>query len=151
MENQTEFKGWAVVEVMGHQRHIGYVETQTFGAACLFRVDTPELPEREYEIKRPEWIDGEGTCPAGTKVRRAASPACSVLVGSASIYRIIPCSEELAREQIDSRTSRPLIVVSRPPKALAAAANDRCCECAGPDDVDEDGCDCDCHDRAGAF
>jgi hypothetical protein len=45
---QAQFNGWARVEVMGHQTHIGYVRTEAYGAAVLFRVDTPDLPEREY-------------------------------------------------------------------------------------------------------
>lgn len=52
-EQQAKFEGWAVVEIMGHQKEIGYVTTQYFGPAGLFRVDRPELPEREFELRRP--------------------------------------------------------------------------------------------------
>lgn len=138
MENQTEFSGWAVVEVMGHQTHIGFTQTQTFGTACMFRVDTPELPEREYELKRPEWIDGAGTCPAGTKVKREAAAAVSVLIGASSIYRITPCTEVVAREQIERHAARPLIVVSKPVAAIGAAA-----ESDEIEDLDLDGDDVD--------
>ena len=54
---QAQFNGWARVEVMGHQTHIGYVRTEAYGAAVLFRVDTPELPEREYVLESPEWSE----------------------------------------------------------------------------------------------
>ena len=40
---QAEFKGWAKVEVMGRQSHVGYVETQAFGGAVLFRINHPEI------------------------------------------------------------------------------------------------------------
>ena len=92
---QAQFSGWARVEVMGHQTHIGYVRTEAYGAAVLFRVDTPELPEREWVLEKPEWGDS-GMIPAGTKVKRPGSPGVSVLIGAGSIYRIVPCSEAAA-------------------------------------------------------
>ena len=117
---QAQFSGWARVEVMGHQTHIGYVRTEAYGAAVLFRVDTPELPEREYELARPEWC-GETYCPAGTKVKRAAEPGVSVLIGAGSIYRMIPCTEEAARKAIESSRRTELKLVALPPaKELAA-------------------------------
>lgn len=53
-QEQSKFEGWAIVEMMGHRREIGYVTTEHYGAASLFRVDSPEVEEREYELKRPE-------------------------------------------------------------------------------------------------
>jgi hypothetical protein len=47
---QAVFSGWAVVELMGHQSEIGFVKTQAFGQAVMFRIDTPELPELEPVI-----------------------------------------------------------------------------------------------------
>ncbi len=130
METQSEFKGYAVVEVMGHQRHIGYVETQAFGGTVLFRVDTPELAEREYTLTAPEYVPGEGTVPKGSKVKRAGSPAVSVLLGAGSIYRITPCSQEVALEAIDRDQHRALIVIERAAKAALAAPTE-------DDDADE--------------
>jgi hypothetical protein len=40
--------------MMGHQQEIGFVTTQAFGQAVLFRVDQPELLERKIVLKRPE-------------------------------------------------------------------------------------------------
>ncbi|MFN7996996.1 MAG: hypothetical protein U0Q18_25505 [Bryobacteraceae bacterium] len=116
---QAQFDGWAKVEVMGHQSHIGYVRTEAYGGAVLFRIDTPELPEREWALEKPEWLNGE-MCPAGTKVKRPAEPGHSVLVGSASIYRITPCTEVLAREVIERSRRAALQILDRPaPPALA--------------------------------
>ncbi len=109
-ENQASFKGWARVEVMGHQTHIGYVETQAFGGAVLFRVDQPELPGTEETLERPEWIDGKYAQP-GSVVKREAIQAATVLIGASSIYRIIPCDETAALEAIRRTIHRPLIVV----------------------------------------
>jgi hypothetical protein len=55
---QAAFEGWAVVEMMGHRKEIGYVTTQAFGQAVLFRVDIPELPDREFVLTRPEYPKG---------------------------------------------------------------------------------------------
>jgi hypothetical protein len=127
--NQAEFKGWARVEVMGHQSHIGFVTTEAYGAAVLFRIDQPEIPETEETLTESQWI-GNTTLPAGTMVKRGPIEAVSVLVGAASIYRIIPCTEEVARKAIIENQRRPLIAVKLPgAKALAAVAD------MEPDDV----------------
>ncbi|GEM_PF-2856323 len=50
------FEGWAVVEMFGHAKEIGFVTTEAYGSAVLFRVDTPELPEREFILESPEYV-----------------------------------------------------------------------------------------------
>lgn len=110
---QNSFEGWAVVELFGHQREAGYVVTQHFGVAALFRIDVPALPERDFELKSPQYVKHEW-CGAGTKVRREASPARSRLVGPGAIYAINPCTEEAAREAIEALYGRELIVLDRP-------------------------------------
>lgn len=49
MENAT-FEGFAILELNGHNKEIGFVTTCNFGGPSLFRVDQPELPAREYEL-----------------------------------------------------------------------------------------------------
>jgi hypothetical protein len=127
-EQQSEFQGWARVEVMGHQTHIGFVKTEAYGAAVLFRIDSPGSPEREYVLESPEYaypIEGKPDlrtwCPAGTKVRRQPRPPVSVLVGAGSIYRIIPCTEAVALATIERETRAELIVVEPAGKTLPAA------------------------------
>ena len=120
---QSCFEGWAVVELMGHQREIGYVTTEAYGQSVMFRIDTPGLDEREYELPRPEYVEHHWM-PAGTKVKRPASPARSRLVDPGSLYAINPCSEEAARQAIESSASRPLILIERPAQAQIEAAMD---------------------------
>jgi len=60
MEAQAKFEGWAVVEIMGHNREIGFVTTEYFGGPALFRVDQPEFPEREYEYPLERYSSTEG-------------------------------------------------------------------------------------------
>jgi hypothetical protein len=126
---QASFSGWAKVEVMGHQSHIGFLRTEAYGQAVLFRIDTPELPEREYVLTEPEYVKADGPgltwTPAGAKVRRAATPGVTVLVGAGSIYRIVPCSEAAAMKAIEANGRSPLKLVELPEsKALAAPATD---------------------------
>lgn len=97
-EQQAQFNGWAKVEVMGHQTHIGYVRTEAYGQAVMFRIDQPEFPARQYTLEAPAYVDGKWTL-AGAKVERAATQGYSVLVGAGSIYRIIPCTETRRFEQ----------------------------------------------------
>ena len=120
---QAAFEGWAIVEIFGHQKAIGFVTTEAYGSACLFRVDTPELPEREYTLLRPSYTsspDDPSTrawTASGAKVKRLASPASSQLLGPGSIYRLIPCTEEVAREAIEDLIPRPRILLAPAPKA----------------------------------
>lgn len=118
---QATFEGWAIVELMGHQREIGFVTTQAFGQAVMFRVDTPELAEREYLLTAPEYVESQWT-PEGAKVKRPACPARSRLISPGSLYAINPCSEETARQAIEKTSSRPLILIETPSvnKALMA-------------------------------
>jgi len=123
-ENQASFSDWAKVEVMGHQSHVGFVKTEAYGQAVLFRIDTPELPEREYVLEEPSWVGGKWM-PVGTTVLRAGSPGVSVLVGAGSIYRIIPCTEGAARKAIERDVRGDLKLVSLPePKALPEGAEE---------------------------
>lgn len=110
---QAKFEGWAIVEMMGHRKEIGFVTTEAYGTAVMFRVDTPELQEREITLTRPEWVEGHGTLPAGSKVKREAVPARTVLVAPSSLYAMNPCNEGAAREAIERVTPRTMALIER--------------------------------------
>lgn len=129
-QQQAQFNGWAKVEVMGRQTHIGYVRTEAYGQAVMFRIDQPEFPARQYTLEEPQYVDGKWTL-QGAKVERAATLGCSVMVGAGSIYRIIPCTEEAALRAIE-REQRAELKLIEPPPALALAA----AESAHPIEVD---------------
>jgi hypothetical protein len=119
---QSKFEGWAVVEMMGHQREIGFVTTEYFGTAAMFRVDTPEVPERDFELKRPEYVNDATSCryvPAGSTVRRPALPAKTRLVSPGSLYAITPCTEETAMKAIEEMVPRSLILLKINAAAVA--------------------------------
>jgi hypothetical protein len=132
---QSAFEGWAVVELMGHQREIGFVTTEAYGQAVMFRVDTPGLDEREFVLTSPEWADcdgGRAWTPAGSKVKRGACPPRSRLVAPGSLYAINPCTEEAARTAIERNIARPLILVE-------VAAGKQLPAPVGEDDDDPEG------------
>ena len=140
---QGSFEGWAIVEMMGHRKEIGYVTTQAFGQAVLFRVDTPELPEREYILEAPEYATHEGQtrwCPVGTRVKRSASPARSCLVAPSSLYAINPCTERAALNLIERNMNRPIIALELPEQSALPPASDYDDDDSGehePDDLDD--------------
>ncbi len=117
-EQQASFNGWAKVEVMGHQTHIGFVRTEAYGQAVMFRVDTPELPAREYVLTAPEFCESSpGTShwtPAGSTVQRIPRPGCTVLIGAGSIYRILPCTEAAALKAIEQNERATIKLISLP-------------------------------------
>jgi hypothetical protein len=144
MDQPAQFEGWAIVELFGHNREIGYVTTRYFGTACLFQVDTPELPEREYVLEQPQYVNSQWT-PKGSKVRKEKALARSRLLGPGSIYALNPCTEEAARLAIEKLSGREIVVLEVP-KRLAAAlpepSNERECEECGstPEDGHKVGC-----------
>ena len=133
-QEQAKFDGWAIVDVLGHQRYVGYVRTEAYGAAVLFRVDVPELPEREYQLKKPEYIGNNGDVvwtPAGSTVQRAATPGYTKLIGAGSIYSISPCDEAAALKAVEAAQPAQLKLVSLPANVLRLSAPD-------PDPSEED-------------
>jgi hypothetical protein len=84
-EQSSELKAWALVELFGHQRIVGFLSQQTFGSGVLFRVDVPDLLK-----------DG--------KVLRVGFTR---YFGLPSIYSITPVSEEIVRELLPSIDGTP--------------------------------------------
>lgn len=111
---QAAFEGWAIVELFGHAKEIGFVTTQYFGPACLFQIDVPELLDREFTLQAPQWLEHEGhtvLAPEGSKVKRSASPGRSRLVGPGAIYSMTPCTQETAMIAIERMQPRPLMIL----------------------------------------
>lgn len=109
-QSGAKFEGWAVVELFGHQREVGFVTTQYFGDKAMFQLDVPELPERELEIKRPQYL-GSTFAPAGTKVSKAAIPGRSRLISPGAVYALNPCSQDFAMQALDEMTAREIKII----------------------------------------
>jgi hypothetical protein len=105
MSEHGEFREWALVEVMGHQRFAGEVSEQQIAGAAFVRVDVPE------------WNGRQG-------FTRLFSPG--------AIYAITPCSEQTAKRAIDGCTPHPFTLydfeVHRPelecPDAVSCLGDD---------------------------
>lgn len=150
-QQQARFEGWAIVDVLGHQRYVGYVTTEAYGQAVLFRVDVPALEERERTTKRPGYAADGRYLPAGTVVKEGAVSGYTKLIGSGSIYAISPCTKEAALEAVEQTQVRPLMQITLPPeRALSAPEVSSCpvchsslspCDCEmdnGDDEADDD-------------
>jgi len=129
MDNNSQFTGWAMLELFGHQREAGYVTTQYFGNAAMFQLDVPELPEREYTLVDPGYVSDEAGherwAPEGSKVKREREPGRTRLINPSAIYALNPCTEEAARKAIESITRRGIKLISLPDgKALPASADE---------------------------
>lgn len=111
---QATFEGWAIVDVLGHQRYVGYVTTEAFGQAVLFRIDVPALEARERVTKAPGYISGKGYAPAGSTVSEGAVAGYTKLIGAGSIYAITPCTQEAALLAVEQAQPRPLMNVVPP-------------------------------------
>ena len=121
-QQQAQFDGWAIVEIFGHQRYAGYVTTQAFGQAVLFRVDVPPLAERERTSRHYEYIDGK-SIPPGSTVKETAVPGYTKLFGAGAIYGLTPCTKEAAEHALDEMATRKLMLISlAPERALDAVA-----------------------------
>jgi hypothetical protein len=124
------FEGWAIIELFGHQREIGYVSTRYFGTACMFQIDVPELPERDYVLDQPQYINGVWN-DQGTKVQKKAAPARSRMIGPGAVYALNPCSEEAARLAIEKLSGREIVVLEMPAERPALAQGP-------PDSIEEE-------------
>lgn len=99
MESANDFSGWAIIEIMGHQKFAGYVQTQPVAGASMVRVDVPELPAED---------DSEGHA------------AFTKLFGSSSIYCLTPVSEEVARAIARTLRKAPVDAYDFPREVIEA-------------------------------
>lgn len=109
-QQQAKFEGWAVVEVFGHQRYAGYVTTEAFGQAVLFRVDVPPLAERERVTKAWEYIERKDV-PPGSTVKEIAVQGYTKYFGAGAIYGITPCTQDVAERAVEGMQPRARAVV----------------------------------------
>ena len=92
---QAQFEGYALVEIMGHQRVAGYVTTLGFGSTVMFKVVQVEEPPIDQALEEDRYIDGR-VIYKGSRIRISRERA-ETLIGAASVYRMTACTEEQAR------------------------------------------------------
>lgn len=136
---QATFDGWAIVDILGHQRYVGYVTTEAYGQAVLFRIDVPRLEQRERITKRPGYAQDNRYLPVGTAIVEGAVEGYTKLVGSGSIYTITPCTRDVALKAVEDMQTRPLMEVRLPPESALPPASAAPGESGdGPDDDEDD-------------
>jgi hypothetical protein len=120
MEQTSEFTGWAIVELMGHNKVGGFVTTKAFGSVVMFRVHAPAVEPVEQVLDKPTYVVAQ-RLPAGSKVR-VSRPVFEKWVGVGSVYALNPCTEERACSLIPQQVE--VIEVAAEPLSLAQAVED---------------------------
>ena len=133
-DKQASFEGWAIVEVFGHQRYAGFVTTEAFGQAVLFRVDVPPLEERERITKHFGYDDDGKSIPPGSTVKENAVQGYTKFFGPGAIYAMTPCTQETAQKAVESMQPRKVSVVSLAPEAVAGVLPSRFADSDDDDD-----------------
>ncbi len=121
-EAQTLPEMWAVIELFGHQKAAGKLSTQVLGAACLLRLDVPEITRkrRQFDYTQNHWNEFEETTPAHTR-----------FLGVGSIYAINPCAENVVRNILREISAGPIqeyvmpTIKALPPAGAIDAADTR--------------------------
>ena len=84
-EPASELKSWALVELFGHQRIVGFLSQQSFGTGVLFRVDVPDL----------------------TVCGKVERKGFTRYFGLTAIYSITPVTEEMVRKMLPGIDGTP--------------------------------------------
>ena len=126
---------WAVVEMMGHVRIAGYVTEETRFGAALGRVDIPQPvnPCQACDSTGKVLPLGEGsTCPECGGTGKLGGGMLTQFFSGASLFRMTPCSEEVAREVAARCVTAPVSAFEMPRRIAASVRDDG-------DDWEEDG------------
>lgn len=92
-EARSTVEGWAILELMGHQRMAGYVKETTIAGAGMLEVRVPE-------------------CEGAEAFTRYVSPS--------SLYALTPCTEATARRCAEAFRPKPVNEWELPQPALPA-------------------------------
>ena len=82
MSEKTNFEGWCLVELFGHQKIVGYASEATIAGGAFLRVDVPKADK------------------SGTDFTR--------YYGASAIYSVSPVSEEIVMRLVESYRQRPV-------------------------------------------
>jgi hypothetical protein len=77
-EKAEPFKGWCIIELMGHRRLAGYVREQNIAGAGFLRLDVPDVRSVDAPYETPKFTATQFYPPS-------------------SVYCLTPTTEEIAR------------------------------------------------------
>jgi RecJ-like exonuclease len=126
---------WAVVELMGHVRMAGLVTEEEHFGSKVGRID---IPKEEVECKpcagggRVLPLENGSTCTECGGKGKVGGGFLTQWFSGQSIYRMTPCTEEVARRVAKTNQPAPISPFEMP-KALTHARSEY-----GDDDDDED-------------
>jgi hypothetical protein len=115
---QSKFEGWAVVNVLGHQRYAGHVTTEHFGGTVLFRVVTPAREAKTRNAEENEYLGQHGYSKKGWIVHESEKPEVVRYIGAGSIYSIEPVAQERVLSEIEEIDKRTFTVTDAEGKPL---------------------------------
>jgi len=116
-DDETAFKGWAIVELMGHRKLAGHCSEATIAGTAFLRLDVP------------------------------SDPPVTQYYGGSAIYCITPTTEDLARKIAEQSRPTPVHVYELPAPRTPTAqeiedsierAEDFDSDDGDPDDEDDD-------------
>ena len=95
IDQDGEFTGWFILELMGHRKLAGYCEPRQVAGAAMLRVDVPQADETH--------------------------PAYTTFVGGQSLYSFTKVDEQTARDYVTAFKPEPIEVYSLQRAAQVAA------------------------------
>lgn len=135
-DEQSKFEGWAVIELSGHSREVGYVTTEHFGTGALFRIEVPALQEREVILERPQWVEGE-LAGVGSKIARSGVEGRTRFIGPGAVYAMNPCTQDAAMKALEAMSTREVKMIELvKPKSLVTITGYE--DIPSDDEIDEE-------------
>jgi hypothetical protein len=100
-EQAASLDCWAIIDLFGHSKIAGKVKSESFGAACLIRVDVPKITRQatqQWDAKKERYV------PGGKHVIEGFTR----YIGVSAIYSLTPVTEELARKAAEQCAPEPV-------------------------------------------
>jgi len=86
----SDFRGWAILELMGHRRLAGLVAVEELAGASFFRIDVPGYLHTE---------------PSGEQEERGGA---TQFYSASAVYCLTPTTEEVARQLAERARPAPV-------------------------------------------
>jgi hypothetical protein len=135
------FDSWVVLELMGHVRMAGRVTEEELFGAKIGRIDVPKAqsscPDCNGTGSVLPFESGSSVCPGCEGKGTLGGGFTTVFFGGASVYRLTPTTEAVARAVAKSSQPKPVHAWELPSPQKAAEAFSSRSGFDPPDDDDE--------------
>lgn len=89
MSDEESYRGWSILELMGHRRLAGMVTTEQIGGASFIRIDVPGCISESESLDGPDW-------------------GATQFYSPSAVYCLTPTTEEIARAFSDRNRPAPV-------------------------------------------